>query len=202
MPKRDVLAISHSALTNHRIIARAGEPAPPRAPEGGLVHVNKPAGPDHLPRLTLWSAYGELMEKEPTFQARYLALLDELAKSAPENGLVQAALGARDLRENAADSNGPAIAHLSKALELGFSSSRVYADLAEALARAGKLEDAVAVLNRGIGIEPYTPELYKSLALRYITLKQYPRARETLEHYVSLFPEDDFMRGLLAKAVH
>jgi tetratricopeptide (TPR) repeat protein len=198
MPKRDVTVISHSALTNHRIIAYAGEPLPANAAqaEGGLIHVNRPPGSGKFPRLTLWQAYGELMDKDPAFQARYLALLDELAKDERDNGLVQAALGARDLRR---DSNAAAIAHLRKALDLGFSSSTLYADLAEALARAGQLEEAVAVLKRGIQMEPYAPSLYKSLALRYITLKQYPRAKETLELHIELFPEDDFVRGLLTQ---
>jgi tetratricopeptide (TPR) repeat protein len=198
MPKRDVTVISHSALTNHRIIAYAGEPLPANAAqaEGGLIHVNRPPGSGKFPRLTLWQAYGELMDKDPAFQARYLAQLDELAKDERDNGLVQAALGARDLRW---DSNAAAIAHLRKALDLGFSSSTLYADLAEALARAGQLEEAVAVLKRGIQMEPYAPSLYKSLALRYITLKQYPRAKETLELHIELFPEDDFVRGLLTQ---
>jgi tetratricopeptide (TPR) repeat protein len=198
MPKRDVTVISHSALTNHRIIAYAGEPLPANAAqaEGGLIHVNRPPGSGKFPRLTLWQAYGELMDKDPAFQARYLALLDELAKDERDNGLVQAALGARDSRR---DSNAAAIAHLRKALDLGFSSSTLYADLAEALARAGQLEEAVAVLKRGIQMEPYAPSLYKSLALRYIMLKQYPRAKETLELHIELFPEDDFVRGLLTQ---
>jgi hypothetical protein len=203
MPKRDVTVISHSALTNHRIIARADEPVAATAkPESELIYLNKPAGAGTLSPLTLWIAYGELMEKEPALQARYLALLDDLAKAAPQNGLVQAALGARDLRRNLPESNGAAIAHLQKAIDLGFSSSRLFADLAEALAGAGKLQDAAAVLKRGIEMEPYAPELYKSLALRYITLKQYPQAKQTMQHYVERFPEDDFMRGLLSKAVH
>ena len=202
MPKRDVTVISHSALTNHRIIAYPGEPlpAPKTRTDAGLIHVNRPPGGEALPRLTLWRAYGELLEKEPAFQAPYLALLEELAKTQPGNGLVQAALGTRDLRQNAPDSNASAIAHLTKALDLGFSSSSAYADLAEALARAGRLDDAVAVLKRGIEAEPYAPPLYKSLALRYIALKQYPLAKETMQRYVELFPEDDFMRGLLARA--
>ena len=202
MPKRDVTMISHSELTNHRIIAYAGEPfrAPAAEPEGALIYVNRPAGGGKLPRMTLWRAYGELLEKEPAFQTNYLALLDELAKDQPDNGLVQAALGTRDMRESLADSNAAAIAHLTKALDLGFSTSTVYADLAQTLARAGKLDDAVSVLVRGVQAEPFAPELYKSLALRYITLKQYPRAKETMERYVELFPEDDFMRGLLEKA--
>jgi hypothetical protein len=203
MPKRDVTVISHSALTNHRIVAYAGEPLPPRAARADaapLVHVNPPPGGGALPRLTLWRAYGELLEKDPALQAPYLALLEELAKTEPKNGLVQAALGTRDLQGNSPDSNAGAISHLTAALDLGFSSSAVYAGLAEALARAGKLDDAVAVLKRGIAVEPYAPALYKSLALRYIALKQYPLAKETMERYVELFPEDDFMRGLLARA--
>jgi hypothetical protein len=201
MPKRDVTVISHSALTNHRIIAYAGEPlpAPAAPPELPLIHLNKPPGPDKLAKLTLWRAYGELLEGEPALQAPYLTLLDELAKTDPQDGLVQAALGTRDLRKNAPESDASAIAHLTKALDLGFSSSTVYGDLAEALARAGRLQDAVAVLKRGIAAEPYAPPLYKSLALRYITLKEYPLAKEAMQRYVELFPEDDFMRDLLAR---
>jgi TolA-binding protein len=41
--------------------------------------------------------------------------------------------------------------------------------------------------------------LYQALALDYINLKRYPEAKKTLERYVELFPEDDFVRGLLLK---
>jgi predicted Zn-dependent protease len=135
----------------------------------------------------------------PAFQTNYLALLDELSKDQPDNGLVQAALGTRDLRGTLADSNAAAITHLTKALDLKFSTSTVYADLAEALSRDGRTPEAVDVLNRGISAEPYAPELYKSLALRYISLKNYTQAKQTMQRYVELFPEDDFMRGLLAQ---
>jgi hypothetical protein len=204
MPKRDVTVISHSALTNHRIIANAasaGEPlpAPALAPEGGLIYVNRPTAGGKLPRITLWRAYGELLQKMPAFQTNYLALLDELSKDQPDNGLVQAALGTRDLRGTLTDSNAAAITHLTKALDLKFSTSTVYADLAEALSRDGRTPEAVDVLNRGISAEPYAPELYKSLALRYISLKNYTQAKQTMQRYVELFPEDDFMRGLLAQ---
>jgi tetratricopeptide (TPR) repeat protein len=92
-----------------------------------------------------------------------------------------------------------AIEHLSRAVELGFAAFTVYQDLAEALARSGRHEDAVTALERGIELNPFAPTLYKSLALRRITLKQYPEAKKTLERYVELFPEDDFVRGLLSK---
>ena len=64
---------------------------------------------------------------------------------------------------------------------------------------AGRIEEAVSALERGIDACPYTPVLYKSLALRYINLKRYAEAKKTLERYVELFPEDDFVRGLLLK---
>jgi hypothetical protein len=201
MPKRDVTVISHSALTNHRIIAYASELLKHTAvgSDGGLIHINPRPGDARLSPLTWLAAYGELLAKGPAVQARYLTLLDQLERDEPNNGVVQAALGSKALRAKSSDSNAKAIAHLTKALELGFSSSTVYADLAEALARDGRLDEAVDVLSRGISANPYAPELYKSLALRYISLKNYAQAKQTMQRYVELFPEDDFMRGLLAQ---
>ena len=146
----------------------------------------------------LLQAYGELMEKEPRYLARYLATLEQLAKDAPDEPLVQASLGSRMLRSES-DSNDTAIAHLARAIELGFVAPSVYADLAEALARAKHEEEAEHTLERGIRLMPYEPVLYKSLVLRFINLKRYAEARKAMERYVELFPEDDFMRGLLTK---
>lgn len=206
MPKRDVQLISHSALTNHRIIARPNEPLPdaaflqaaPELPD--LIYVNRsPEGMSKpLPPIMLLQAYGEVMEKNPTYQSRYFEVLDRLSRDAPDQPLVQAALGRKMLQSDTA-LNASAIEHLTRAIELGFSASIVYEDLAEALTRAGRLEDAVATLQRAIQISPYKPVLYKSLALRYINLKRYDAARKTLERHVGLFPEDDFVRGLLLK---
>jgi hypothetical protein len=201
MPKRNVTVISHSVLTNHRINAYAGEPLQQTqvGAVGDLIHINPRLGSSRLSPLTLLKAYGELQTKYPAVQTRYLALLDQLARDDPNTGVVQAALGMRALRTNASDSSAKAIGHLTKALELGFSSSIVCADLADALSRASRLEEAVDVLNRGISAEPYAPELYKSLTLQYISLKQYAQAKQTMTRYMELFPEDDFMRGLLAR---
>jgi hypothetical protein len=206
MPKRDVQAIAHSALTNHRIIARPDEPLPETAFNQGtadlpdLVYVNRPSDTNRasLPPVMLLQAFGELMEKDPAYQPRYLAVLDRLSKTAPAQALVEAALGRMMLRGDPA-SNPSAIHHLARAVELGFSAYTVYEDLAEALARGGRIEEAIHTLERGVEIDPYTPVLYKSLALRYITAKRYAEARKTLQRYVELFPEDDFLRGLLIK---
>ena len=89
--------------------------------------------------------------------------------------------------------------HLQAAHERGSISSTTFEDLGEALGRAGRLEESVAVLRQGIQLAPYTPVLYKALALRLIQLKRFDEARQMLAKYVELFPEDDFVRKLLAQ---
>src|SRR6476620_5603928 len=89
--------------------------------------------------------------------------------------------------------------YLSNALEHGSELTTTYADMGDAMSGAGRHREAAAVLERGIEASPYAPVLYKSLALEYITLKQYPRAHELIKRHVELFPEDSFMRGLLQK---
>jgi Flp pilus assembly protein TadD len=69
--------------------------------------------------------------------------------------------------------------------------------LAESLVRVDQLQDAVAVLRRGIELAPYNEILHKLLAWRLIKLKQYTEARQTIRQCVQLFPEDEFMRGIL-----
>ena len=199
MPKNNIGIISHSALTDHRIVARRDEALPPEAfrrdaaDPPGLRLLDRD-GP--LPKITLLQAYGELMAKAPQLQPLYLALLDELRESAPENPLVQAALGQKAFLEGAA-SNAQAIEHLSKAVQVGFTSPSAFENLAEALVRAGRTPEAIEVLKQGIARMTYAPRLYKYLAVRYIDLKQNDRAKETLETYMGLFPDDDFVRGLL-----
>jgi tetratricopeptide (TPR) repeat protein len=151
-----------------------------------------------LPPIMLLQAYGELMEKDPAYQPRYLAVLDQLSKTSPDQPLVEAALGRKMLRGDP-ELNATAIRHLSRAIELGFTAPTVYQDFGEALSKAGRTQEAVATLERGIALSRYAPALYQSLAMDYINLKRYPEAKKTLERYVELFPEDDFVRGLLLK---
>jgi tetratricopeptide (TPR) repeat protein len=192
MPSRGVAMIAHSALTNHRIIRQRGQPfAPPPASEP-FVHVNQTGKP--LPPVTLLRIYGELMEKEPSLRQRYVELLDQMDSRPPHDGFFHAAQGRRLLAE--AGANDRAVASLRRAVDLGYPSD---VDLSEALSRAGRPEEALGVLERAREREPYTPTLYKALALRYIQLKRYPLARQTMERHLGLFPEDDFVRGLLAK---
>jgi len=61
------------------------------------------------------------------------------------------------------------------------------------------VEESAEVLERGVAAWPFSSEIQKALVLRYVTLKQFPQADEVLKRYVALFPEDTFMRSMLAK---
>ena len=202
MPKRDIVEISHSSLTNHRIVKSPGQPFPPEAfaqtasdlPE--LVHVNRPpgAGAESLPLRVRFQAFGELLAKRPDFSDRYLSLLAEVAEKHGDDPLVLAALGRKAKLEGRALEG---IEYLTEAVEAGSQPASTYGDLAELLVQSGREEDSAGVLVQGVDAWPFNSRLRKMLALRYINLKQYRDAFETIHQFVELFPEDDFMRGLL-----
>ena len=197
MPKRDIAVISHSALTNHRIPARPDEPVPagPQADESGLILVNRPEHSSGvLPATVLLRAYGEFAGEHPEYQARYFRLLDRLAIEQPGDPFVQAALGHKAL---VASKPEDALAHLTKALPM--SDPTVYRDLAQASDALGRTSDAVEYLKKAVEAGPYDTAMRKTLILEYIKIKRYAEARQAMEEYVSFFPEDAFMRGLLAR---
>jgi tetratricopeptide (TPR) repeat protein len=200
MPKRDVTGLPHSALTNHRIRTSnsQGHTEPSQELSVDIIHFNRPPGEARkdLSPLTLLKAYGELMYREPRFRQRYLVLLKQLENSSPNDSFVQVALGRIALRESEPDSNARAIERLSKGIELGSTLSAAYQDLAEALSRAGRTQDAVGILRRGIALEPYAPVLYKVLVQQYIKLRWYSQAKQTAKTYIDIFPQDSFMRAL------
>ena len=207
MPKRETAVISHTALTNHRIVVdgdrRIRTPAaqkPPLEPE--LEYVNaSPGRAGGIPPILMLEAYGEVLDRHPEFRSRYAALLDQLSRSMPGNARVQSALGRKFLYDGPTEAgNRQALEHFEKAIALGSGTADVQRDLAEALARLNRLSESVEHLKIALELEPYDPLLHKTLALRLIALKNYPLALEEMRRYVELFPEDDFMRDLLVKA--
>src|SRR5207245_3035053 len=80
MVKRDLSTFSHSALTNHRIVRRPGQPYPENAyhlttaelPD--LVWVNRPErSAQPLPAITLLAAYDSLAPQNAHYRERFLA---------------------------------------------------------------------------------------------------------------------------------
>ena len=201
MPKANIGFISHSALTNHRIVRTAGEPLPEEAyhlttrdlPD--LIYVNRTSEKPLTP-LMLLQAYGELSDRGPEYRDRYLQTLAQFSNPS-EIPLINAALGLKASREGAPAAN--VIALLSKAVDAGFKAPSAFEALATALSAAGRGPETIAALKRGIELSPWEPRLQKLLALEYIHAKQYDLARETLRQYLKAFPEDQFVRDLLKK---
>ena len=207
MPKQSLARISHSALTDHRIIARSGEPYPeaafhattPELPD--LVHLNAiPSAKDAVPPLTLLQAYGSLMDSHHEYRAPYLSVLAQLAPTQPEHPLVLSGLAWKSLRDGTTEGQTAAIANLIKAIEHRSVAAADFETLVDLLTRAGRTSEALAMAQRGIDLNPYDQRLYKSLALLQITAHQYSDALAAMEKELELFPEDDFMRDLVKQA--
>lgn len=209
MPKRDIEVISHSSATNHRILAKPDEPFPDitfrqaTASMPDLIHVNPAQSPasgrdaEPLPLLTLLHAYGELAENRPEYVTPYLRVLAQLERTQPNDPLVQAALGRRDLKRGEYPG---AIDHLKRALEGRPPEETTYSDLADALTHIGQADAALPLIQKAIEINPFNPVTQKMLVVNLIQSKHYAAAREALEHYMEVFPQDDFMRQMLDRA--
>ncbi|HXE13895.1 MAG TPA: hypothetical protein VN633_17335 [Bryobacteraceae bacterium] len=201
MPKRQDARISHSALTDHRILAKTDEAVPLQLTDAtvkglpGLLLLDAHAGEPPLPLVTRIAIYGELMDRDPSFRPRYLELLDQAAVSDADDPLVLAALGRRALLQMSAQ----AVGYLSRAVAKGVPSAATFIDLSKALNQAGRPADATAALERGASQFPYAKDIRKFLILSYIQAKEYKKAEPEMEHYVADFPEDDFMRGLFER---
>jgi len=205
MAKRDVGVILHSSVTSHRIMARPDEPLPEAAfhqttsalPD--LIHLSVVPGQMEAtpPALTLLAAYGELMDKAPEYRGRYLALLEQLGHSQPENALVQASLGRRALLD---DKASEAAVHLRRAVKIGPPQATTYADLAEAQIKLGQENEAILSLEKAVELDPFNAVFQKKLVLRFIEMKQYAQAGAALKQYVQTFPQDSFMRQMLNRA--
>ena len=205
MPKRDIRVISHSSATNHRIVATVGEAFPqttfqmtsPATP--GLIHLNTTQGHENErpPLLTMLQAYGELAAKNPQYVERYLDVLSQLEKSSPDNALVQASAGRRDLKTGDLAS---AADHLKRSLELDPRQATSCADFAEVLARQGETEESISWLDKSIELDPFNPFTQRSLIAELVHEKNYTRVRTALEHYVLTFPQDEYVRRMLNAA--
>jgi hypothetical protein len=207
MPRQKLRRISHSALTNHRIIAYSGEPFPDaafhmttaRLPD--LVHLDRIPGSDAPPvkPIVLLQAYGQLLETHPEYKASYNRLLDALSRSRPNNPLILSALGRRAMLAGNPQGFAEAQEDLRRAIASGSTAASDFDLYARLLIRSGSIAEAVPVLKRDIASYPYSTERYRMLALAYIRLKEYPLALRIMKQDLQLFPQDSAMRALVAR---
>ena len=203
MPKRDVRIIAHSSLTQHRILRESAQPypglaAPPASAD--LIYVNGPQSElASLPAATLLQAYAEIARKRPEHVSRYLVLLEQARHTNLDHPFVQAGLGRREMLRATPEANNKAAAHLSRAVELGVNAPGPYLDLSDVLARLGRVEQAVQVLQQAVGAFPFAIEVRKALTIRYQDAGRHAEAEETVRQSAALFPENTELREILKR---
>jgi hypothetical protein len=203
MPKRDVTVISHSVLTNHRIVAEAEEPFPdvafhmttPQLPD--LVHLSaNPAKSGAPSPLTLLQAYGQVMLAHPEYRARYWSVAEQLHATQPDNLHVLEALADEALQKKNSGGTALAIGYLQDAIQHGATDPADFEELAKLLVAADRQSDAVAILRRGMEVDPYDAELYRFSTKIYSALNRMQEACEVATQGRQKFPQDDMIRDL------
>lgn len=208
MPKRVVKEISHSMLTNHRIIRESGESYPDRA-----FHMTTPALPDlvhlsaipgqkdvPLPSITLLQAYGQLINAHPEYRERYFALAETLRRSAPDDISVLEALAYGALQNKNNEGTAEAIEYLNRAINRGSTSPADFEQCGSLLMSAGRQAEAADLLQRGIKIIPHDGELYRLLGRSYLSQNKIRYASDVLTHASQIFPENIAIRALLKES--
>jgi Flp pilus assembly protein TadD len=204
MPKRAVATVAHTALTNHRIVRGPDAAYPdaayfetPNTP--GLINVTATTGADkqRVPEIALLEAYRALLTQAPWLQERYLLLLDHLKVQAPDNPIVLAAAGHELVASNSSVGAKQAIPLLQKALQAAQFDSDVYLDLADALSKQRRIDEAVNVLKQGLARDPYEPKVYKALIALALKAEKYADAISAGRDYLRLYPADQKVRTLL-----
>jgi hypothetical protein len=203
MPKRDVTVISHSVLTNHRIVAESEEPFPdiafhmttPQLPD--LVHLSaNPAKQDAPLPLTLLQAYSQIMLAHPEYRARYWALAKQLKATHPDNVYVLEAQADEVLQEKNGEGAPVAIRYLEDAIEGGATTPADFEELTKLLVAADRKSEAANVSRQGMQIAPYDAELYRLSVKIYFTLSKTQEACQVAAEGRHKFPQDDAIRNL------
>ena len=206
MPKQPALTVSHSALTDHRIVRGPGEPYPEIAlkeslPDTGFIHVNglPSENPTVVPSVVLLRAYRqELIRGRLEFKEYYFSLLSRLLAAGERDpfalsAFAQKAASDRDL--------SAAIRYASEVVDRGSTSPYDYLLLDGLLAASGDTAGSVDVLKKGLAIAPYDYLIPERLAQRQLSLGNTAEALRIITRGLELYPENSRLRDL-QKRVH
>ena len=211
MTTRPAVRFTHTVVTDHRIVARPDEPYPqlstvqPQEASSGLMLVNRvPDERDRpLPPIVLFQAYGQLLtshSNDANYQQQYRKLMDELARTDPDDPDVLRSLAASELQKETPEGLEHGISYLQRALTLAPNSPNDHFWLAQMLLRGGRKSEAVKELQEAISLAPYTPEYYRYLAVAYITDGKYDDGMKVVDRALQLFPEREDLYDLLERA--
>jgi hypothetical protein len=206
MPKRDVKVISHSVLTNHRIVARPQEPFPDEAlhmtttqlPD--LVQLIATSGSQKAPdELTLLRAYAQVMLSHSEYRQSYRDLAKQLAASHPDNIYVLQGLADVALQKRNAQGLAAASRDLDLAIAHGSTRPADFEQLARMLIATGENARAADVLRQGIKVAPYYAELYRLLGKTYASLGKASEVCNLSLKALDIFPQDSGFRAFAAQ---
>jgi hypothetical protein len=200
MEKRPVAGIPHSNDTKHRIVRYPGQPLPeiafeqPKPDLPGLLWTNRPAGDSgqRISDITQLNAYFWVAHKDPSLWPYWSSKLDKLSRTAPDDPTVLNFLGALAVAQT--KDYASAADDFARALKLGSEEPTTFLNLAIVLENLDRAQEAEAVLERGVAAYPYSGLLTAKLAQEYAMDGQLSRARNLVQKYLTLFPEDSAMR--------
>jgi tetratricopeptide (TPR) repeat protein len=198
MARQPALTVSHSTLTDHRILRTSDEPYPQSTfteslPGTGFIHVNAvPGRQDAVPPVALLKAYRqELIRSRLEYRDYYFDLLERLIKENNQDPFVLSAIA----QKASSDRDLPkAIKYARQVVDLGSTSESDYLLLDGLLARSGDLPGSIETLKKGLEIAPYSDSLYESLVTRQLAAGKTGEASATLKQAFDLFPEDTLLR--------
>jgi hypothetical protein len=204
LPKQPAITVSHSTLTDHRIVRTEGETYPesafrPSLADTGFIHVNAiPGKESRVPQVALLRGYRqELIRSHLEYKDYYFSLLDRLSKSGNQDPFVLSALAQKALSDGELFR---AITYARQVIDKGSPSVYDYLLLDRILVRAGYAAECLDVLKKGMAIAPYNNALYESLAVRQMSLGKIDEGFETIRKGLELFPEDAVLRDMQQKA--
>jgi hypothetical protein len=204
MQRQPALTVSHSTLTDHRILRTPGEPYPNSAfkpaPDTGFIHVNElPGEKSSIPLVTLLRAYRqELIRGHLEYKDYYFSLLDRLTKANNKDPFVLSAIAQK------AQSDGDlskAVSYATEVIDRGSTSAYDYLLLDSLLARTGKTAASIDLLKKGISVSPYEQSFYENLAVRELSSGDTTEGVATIQRGLELFPEDSVLRQMQDQAV-
>jgi tetratricopeptide (TPR) repeat protein len=204
MPKRDVMVISHTVLTNHRIVAQAEELFPDAAfrmttaEDPDLVDLSSdPSKHAVVEPLTRLQAYAQIVLRRPEYRTHYWSLANQLKASHAENLDVLEALADEAVQKHTDDGSRLAVQYLQEAVRRGTNNPVDFEELATLLIALGRETEALDVLPRGMKVAPYDANLYRQYAKLLLNQKQMRAACDVSAEGAQKFPQDDQLRDLM-----
>jgi hypothetical protein len=196
-------AVSHSTLTDHRILRTPGEHYPENAfkesLDTGFIHVNAVPGKDStIPPVSLLRAYRqEFIRSHLEYKDYYFSLLDQLSKSNDQDPCVLSAVAQKAPSEHDLTK---AKAYAQQVIDQGSTSTYDYLFLDGLLEHSGNLKASIDLLKKGMAMAPYNNLFYENLAVPQLSTGETAEGLATIQRGLELFPVDSVLRAMKEEA--